>query len=238
MLTTDDAFLEALRTMFIPGTAQVQRLFALRAYLPTVMPASNGDLPDEVALVFYESQDAYHEGTTFVLGRAYQTLHSTIFSFDRSAPDFLPRSKSDFPKPYFDELQIDTPHYLLDTRTDWQTGFSQIFVGRRAELDAVSTFTEYLRRWADDVSAHAPEGLDGLIVCRTDDYVIAWEHWSSKTAAIAGAVAQLAAVTAQVLFQPHEPTEIEGRLDRPYAGLSSIARERSMNIIFPRLAAQ
>ena len=125
-------FLAALGSIFIPATAQLQRLYGLTAYLPTVLPLDkpNG-VPDEIALVFYRSQKAYDDTKLTVPGRAYSSLHSTVFGF--------PQSESGFPGPLGDRLKFDTPYCRsarsrrLDERRD--PGLRRDAPGRRDEPD-------------------------------------------------------------------------------------------------------
>jgi hypothetical protein len=84
-----DDFFSKLGKTFIPVTVQMQRLFGLTAYLPAVMPAAKPEgVPDEIALVFYRSQQAYKGAGDCAGGRAYGLLHSTIFDLDKSISDF------------------------------------------------------------------------------------------------------------------------------------------------------
>jgi hypothetical protein len=73
------AFLANLGSIFLPITMQMQRLYGLTAYLPTVLPLTTpAELPDEIALVFYESQQAYTNTKQYVGGRAYSLLHPAV----------------------------------------------------------------------------------------------------------------------------------------------------------------
>jgi hypothetical protein len=120
---TPSNFLIALGTIFIPVTAQLQSLYGLSAYLPTVLPTSKPDgVPDEIALVFYETQKAYNDTSQIVGGRAYSALHKTVFAF--------PASLSGFPVLLGPAAPaLDQPYYLFTKPVDWQQGFTQVFVG-------------------------------------------------------------------------------------------------------------
>src|SRR5215471_12774693 len=118
-------FLKALGTIFIPVTAQLQRLYGLTAYLPTVLPLSKPDgVPDEIALVFYESQQAYTDTSAIVAGRAYSLLHRTVFAF--------PASQTGFPILFQSTANLGQPYHLFTGAVDWRQGYTQLFVGARA----------------------------------------------------------------------------------------------------------
>ena len=76
-----DDFLTALGSVFIPVTAILQRLYGLTAYLPTVLPKSKpSGVPDEIAIVFYETQQAYNDTKKIVAGRAYSNRCARPYS--------------------------------------------------------------------------------------------------------------------------------------------------------------
>jgi hypothetical protein len=79
-LVKRSVFIEKLGTVFMPMTVQMQRLFGLTAYLPAILPETKSEgMPDEIALVFYQTQGAYHEAKRCVGGRSYSELHQLLF---------------------------------------------------------------------------------------------------------------------------------------------------------------
>lgn len=75
------AFLNALRTTFIPSTYQVMGRFGLVAYIPSVLAAEQAEnIPDETALLVYSSQEQYERAFKSVAGRAYVLLHWAVFN--------------------------------------------------------------------------------------------------------------------------------------------------------------
>ncbi len=101
-------FVERLGQLFMPFTVQMQRQYGLTAYLPAVLPESKeSTIPDEVALVFYRTQECYHEAKRSVGGRAYSELHELVFD--------MPASRSGFPKLLAaDEITPDQPYHLFE----------------------------------------------------------------------------------------------------------------------------
>jgi len=219
-------FLQALGTIFIPATAILQRLYGLAAYLPTVLPVSkpNG-VPDEIALVFYNSQQAYADTTLIVAGRTYSALHKTVFAF--------PASLSGFPVMLGSKLALDTPYFLFSDSVDWQGGFAQVYVGARDPAMPVETFSAGIRKFLQTLKKKRPAGMDGAIACVSEQYVVYWEHWKNETASLKGRIADLAGLSQRVLLQPHAPTPIDSSITAHYPGIPSV-ESRSFNILFPR----
>lgn len=84
-----ETFFEKLGKIFIPFTVEMQRLFGLVAYLPMVLPPDHPEaLPDEVALVFYKTQQAYKYSKKYPAARAYSDLHGLVFDLSASGSGF------------------------------------------------------------------------------------------------------------------------------------------------------
>ena len=148
-----DIFVEHLGQLFMPFTVQMQRQYGLTAYLPAVLPESKeSTIPDEVALVFYRTQQCYHEAKRSVGGRAYNELHELVFD--------MPASRSGFPKLLAaDEITPDQPYHLFERSIDWQNGYCRLFVGtRKADVTA--------RRLSGGRGEGRPPGAGGPTVTR------------------------------------------------------------------------
>jgi len=220
------AFLADLGSVFIPVTAQLQRLFGLTAYLPTVLPVSKPDsLPDEIALVFYETQKAYNDTKLRVAGRAYSLLHSAVFQL----PD---RSQSGFPTKFAGKVEADTPHYLFDDRADWQTGYAHVFVGARKAADTSAQFLKSLAPVMASIQKHRPAGLEGAVVCGSADWVLYWELWADERSSLKGKISDLAGLSAQVLLKPFESVAVETSLTADSEGFK-VKGGSCLNVRFP-----
>jgi hypothetical protein len=219
-------FLSALGTIFIPATAQLQRLYGLTAYLPTVMPLKKPDgVPDEIALVFYNSQQSYLDTKLRVLGRAYSALHAMVFA--------LPQSESGFPILLQGALKFDQPYHLFNNRADWQLGFTQVFVGARRADTTPKQFAASLFKYLTGLRDNCPKGLDGIVVCARENWVLYWEHWKTETASLNGRISDLPKLADRVLLQPYKATPVPSDLSKPYIGLTVKGGE-SFNVQFPR----
>ena len=145
-------FIEKLGTVFMPMTVQMQRLFGLKAYLPAILPETKSEgMPDEIALVFYQTQGAYHEA-----------------------------KRCSFPEMFTGEVQPDKPYHLFPKSVDWQIGSARLYAGTRRSKLKETGFLKRLGQVATDLQK-APGSLDGVIFCATNEWVVWWEHSSERT---------------------------------------------------------
>jgi hypothetical protein len=222
-----DMFVHLLGHVFMPITVQMQRLYGLTAYLPAILVPESKDstMPDEVALVFYRTQECYHEAKRCVGGRAYSELHE--LAFDMSA------SRSGFPKLLAaDEITPDQPYHLFERSVDWQTGYSRLFVGTRKADAASDAFLAGVAKVARQVQAD-PQSLDAAIFSATSDWVVWWDHSPSGIAT--GPVHYLDAVADRVHASSARCLRVPPNLLEPYAGLSLNAPTDFLNLQFPRV---
>jgi len=221
-----DTFVERLGQLFMPLTIQMQRLYGLTAYLPAVLPElKESTIPDEVALVFYRTQECYHEAKRSVGGRAYSELHELVFD--------MPASRSGFPKLLAaDEIASDQPYHLFERSVDWQIGYSRLFVGTRkpdARSDAFLTgVAKVARRVQGD-----PRSLDAAIFSATGDWVVWWDH--SPTGIATDSVHDLDAVADLVHASAARCLRVPPNLLEPYAGFSLNVKTDFLNLQFPRV---
>jgi len=222
-----DMFVHLLGHVFMPITVQMQRLYGLTAYLPAILVPESKDstMPDEVALVFYRTQECYHEAKRCVGGRAYSELHE--LAFDMSA------SRSGFPKLLAaDEITPDQPYHLFERSVDWQTGYSRLFVGTRKADAASDAFLAGVAKVARQVQAD-PQSHDAAIFSATSDWVVWWDHSPSGIAT--GPVHYLDGVADRVHASAARCLRVPPNLLEPYAGLSLNAPTDFLNLQFPRV---
>ncbi len=221
-----DKFVQLLGHVFMPITVQMQRLYGLTAYLPAILPESkDSTMPDEVALVFYRTQECYHEAKRCIGGRAYSELHELAFD--------MPASPSGFPKLLAaDEITPDQPYHLFERSVDWQTGYSRLFVGTRKADAASDAFLAGVAKVARQVQAD-PRSLDAAIFSATGDWVVWWDH--SPTGIATGPVHYLDAVADRVHASAARCLRVPPNLLEPYAGLSLNAPTDFLNLQFPRV---
>jgi len=218
-------FIERLGQLFMPFTVQMQRQYGLTAYLPAVLPESKeSSIPDEVALVFYRTQECYHEAKRAVGGRAYSVLHELVFD--------MPASRSEFPKLLAaDEITPDQSYHLFERSIDWQTGYCRLFVGTRKANATSAAFLAGVAKAARQVQAD-PRSLDAAIFSATGDWVVWWDH--SPTPIATGAEHHFDAVANLVHASAARRLRVPASLLEPYAGLSLNAQTDFVNLQFPR----
>ena len=220
-----DIFVEHLGQLFMPFTVQMQRQYGLTAYLPAVLPESKeSTIPDEVALVFYRTQQCYHEAKRSVGGRAYNELHELVFD--------MPASRSGFPKLLAaDEITPDQPYHLFERSIDWQNGYCRLFVGTRKADVRPDAFLAGVAKVARRVQAD-PRSLDAAIFSATNDWVVWWDH--SPTATTTGPEHHFEAVANLVHASAARRLRVPPNLFEPYTGLSLNAQSDFVNLQFPR----
>jgi hypothetical protein len=220
-----DEFIRRLEQLFMPMTVQMQRLYGLTAYLPAVLPESgSGLLPDEVALVFYRTQECYHESKRCIGGLAYKELHELAFD--------MPASPSGFPQLLSDDVvKPDQPYHLFERSVDWQAGGARLYVGARKADVKPATFLMGVAKIARQVQA-APQSLDAAICCVTGDWIVWWDHAPTQPADpvmyFDGLADRIYAAAPHRLRVPPDLTE-------PYAGISLKVEGDFVNLQFPRL---
>jgi hypothetical protein len=222
--TRRDAFVQRLEQLFMPITIQMQRLYGLTAYLPAVLPEHQSAIPDEVALVFYRTQECYHEAKRCIGGRAYSELHE--LAFDMSA------SHSEFPQLLAsDKITPDQPYHLFDRSIDWQTGYSRLLVATRKPGAGSDAFLAGVAKVARQVQAD-PKLVDAAIFSATSDWVVWWDH---SSVGAAGPVHPLNDVADLVYASAARCLRVPPNLLEPYAGLSLNVQGDFLNLQFPRV---
>jgi hypothetical protein len=219
-----NVFIEKLRTVFMPMTVQMQRLFGLTAYLPAVLPETKSEgMPDEIALVFYRTQGSYHEAKRCVGGRSYSELHQLLFD--------MPASASSFPEMFTGQVQPDKAYHLFPKSVDWQIGSVRLYVGTRRSKLKGAGFLKRLGQVAAELQK-VPGSLDGVIFCATNDWVVWWEHSSQSTPEPNTRFNEIAVE----LFSPvARRVQVPGNLLRPYVGLTLNGRGDFLNTQFQRV---
>ena len=165
-------FLEQLGGVVFPSTVMLMRELGLTAYFPAVPPADRPPgCPDEVAIVFYESQRTYAETSRSVGGRLYSLLHEPVFRQAKNG------SWSAFPAPLTeDPLESRKAYHLFDEAVDWHVGLTRVCIGmRQASQPDVASFHEALRRTCWNLKQD-PGPVDAALMAIDDDYFVFWDH--------------------------------------------------------------
>jgi len=206
--TTPAAFLAQLGETFIPSATIMQPPIGLRAYLPGAFSSDTlpAGVPEETALLFWDSQTAYAATSKTLSGRVYTNTHWRTYD--------MTRSSASWPVALASPLQIETPYMVLDNAVDWMTSNAcQLLVALSAAPDLTSLAT-----WAQGVASSPPTGLTGAYLVVGQSYILWWELWSTDPSdALRTALAANGTVIAKLRG---ETRVINGPFEGEWAGVT------------------
>lgn len=164
-------FYDKLGAVFVPATVKMQIEAGLHAYAPTVLaglPRKPNAVPDETAILFWESQETYWNGFTRLAVRTYTMTHNGVYVMDNN------KSGADFPV-FFDGTALvpEKPVYLFEQPADWMHGAISHLVAARPATADFALFQAAVTKALADIQAHIP--LAGAIACIGGDYLVYWE---------------------------------------------------------------
>jgi hypothetical protein len=215
------AFYQRLNTVFIPATVQLQIDAGLDAYIPTVtagLPDKPVEVPDETAILFWDTKQTYQDAFGTLAVRTYTLTHGAVYTEG---------SHANFPLPFSGELESGQPYHLTAEPADWMHGSVRHLIGGRPE----GTSPEEFRRGVGEVLAGA-DGLAGAIACVDADYLVYWEL-GDPAGADSDTLAALAEHTGWRHVVTAEPIRLEAGLWDPWPGLEVGAGD-SLNMQFER----
>lgn len=158
-------FFERLSTVFVPATVEMQTRIGLDVYIPTIpggLPDKPVTVPDETAILFWNSQETYHDGFKTLAVRTYTLTHGAVYTSE---------SRADFPLFFNGELAVNQPYYLIDKPADWMTGKVQHLV---AQMNGKNVQDELHGLISQLQLIQKSNQLDGAVVCRGPDYIVFW----------------------------------------------------------------
>lgn len=161
-----DEFFSRLGTVFVPATVKMQASIGLESYIPAVpcgLPNKPDAVPDETAILFWDSQDTYKEGFKTLAVRTYTLTHGAVYR---------PPSGADFPTLFAGQLAAEKPVYLVDKPMDWMSGSVRHLLGARPTLKSPDEFRVTIAR---ELCTIQNSGIQGAIACAGDDYLVYWE---------------------------------------------------------------
>ncbi len=221
---TQDDFFTRLNTVFVPATVEMQTRIGLDAYIPTVPAGLSGKpdgVPDETAILFWESQQTYRDGFKTLAVRTYTLTHGAVY-----VPDV---SRADFPLPFAGTVAADQPYYLVDAPADWMKGtVTHLVGGRPASVPSAQFLAQ-----AGEVLAAIPKegGPAGAVFCAGSDYLVYWEL--GQDAAPGGTVSKLQQLTGWSHLATARPTSLPKGLWDDWHGMDIVAGD-SLNMQFRR----
>ena len=144
-------FLSEVGEVFMPGTPLLLQPLGLAGYLPALLPEADptANVPDEVAIIAYASQERYDEARNRnIQGRMYTHTHLAVFD--------MTISRSQFPSAIGDDT-AGAVHafYLNGAEQDWQNDGDVIFWAGQSEKDApAATFLQDVRALGPALAQH------------------------------------------------------------------------------------
>jgi hypothetical protein len=168
-------FVEFLGGVFVPACVLLQPNAGLRAYIPS-MPGPKDKpvlVPDQTALMFWATQQAYGDAFKTPAVRAYTNLHGGGYG---------PGSSAQFPIALADRVAAEQPYYLVDVPADWMLGGVRHLVGARRGTQTSVDFLAAVYAWAAAYRRDRPPAVDGALLCAGESYVLLWEHWPAAVA--------------------------------------------------------
>lgn len=155
-------FFKRLGETFIPSTVEMQIQNGLDVYIPTIpcgLKNKPDTVPDETAILFWDSQQTYHDGFLTLAGRTYTLTHGGCYT---------PESRADFPILFSGKLALNTCYYLIDKSADWMHGNVHHLVAQAPK--------DGLQKYQEIIAGIQERGqVDGAIVCVGDDYIVYWQ---------------------------------------------------------------
>lgn len=210
---TPAEFLRYLGETFVPAATLMQPPIGLRAYLPGIFSAGDlpADVPEETALLFWDSQSAYSASFGTLAERVYSLTHSEVYDMSRSS--------ASFPVALTSPLVVGQPCYLLDQPVDWMTGQAfQLLIdlpgGATAEL------LSELASWAEGVAGSPPAGLAGAYLLVGSAYLVWWELWTAGAEPLATLRDTLSTYGQPLADGPSVPAAITAPLDMVWQGIT------------------
>lgn len=154
-----------MRNDFMSKTVTSAEHKGLIAYLPT-LPPQHIALPDEIALVVYQTKAAYMKLLKDTDWQKYATLHWKYFDSKLS--------KSLKTEPLSGAMKNEHAYDVLQSSANWQKGYAVCCISKKLKQPDA-----YVRAMKTNYS---PRFLTSYLILTTQNYVIEYQLWASKNA--------------------------------------------------------
>lgn len=182
-------FLDRLNIVSVPAMVELQLNIGLDGYIPTVLaglPGKPETVPDETAILFWDSQQAYHDSFSLLAVQTCALADGVAYM-----PDI---SRGDFPLFFAGTLAAGQPYYLVPRPADWMRGRVRHLIGSRPDELTPAQFRAHLGAALTSIQLQA--GLAGALACANDDYLLYWELLSDASDTGSDTIEDLAQFTA------------------------------------------
>lgn len=170
---TDSSFLGAIPN-FMNQTLDLYKGKGLSNYIVGMPPTMKSTyIPDEIALVAFDSEDSYRTLRSTPEGKEYAEAHWDLFNKDNSKSANLEG---------FDgkQLNFEVATDVLGKPVDWSRGVTFFYIGERKKdvslLQFQSVMTHHVQAVKD---AFTPYGIKGYIILLSEHYEIAFMNFDS-----------------------------------------------------------
>lgn len=214
-------FFTRLSTVFVPATVEMQTAIGLDAYIPTI-PAGVKDkppsVPDETAILFWDSQQTYQDGFKTLAVRTYTITHGAVYTKE---------SRADFPTLFAGKIVPGAPSFLIDAPADWMNGTVEHLIGGPPDATNLSDFASQVATVMAGIQSRGAAA--GGIVCVGDSYVVYWQLDGKGDRGLD----DLRALCGWSLLRTARPTKLPAGLWDEWPGMA-IAPGDSFNMQFER----
>ncbi len=121
-------------------------------------------MPDETAILFWQSQATYWNGFSRLAVRTYTLTHGSVYD---------PASRADFPVLFGGTLAKDGPVYLFDQPADWMRGAVTHFIGARPATQDPTAFRNAGATALATIQRTVK--VSGAVASVSDDALVYWE---------------------------------------------------------------
>lgn len=160
---SEQKFMDGLNKKLLPDLIKLAAGKGLNSYTPYVTPKNRGDLPDEIALITYDSEEIYRSLRSTAPGIAYTDLHWDLFKKDVS--------KSTVPVQFEGILETDKAYELDASYEGWKSGTTYMTIYKRNNEDLSSLAKEFAR-------LKNTKGLKNSILLITEKYVYEYRSFN------------------------------------------------------------
>lgn len=159
-------FVRGLNSGFLSTTIKVGGGRGLVGYVPAILPETSPqiNMPNEIALVIYSSEQTYNQIRSTPEGKAYGDSHWDYFDKARG-------SKSLVPEVYKGTIENEHAYDLLQSDADWRRG-EAVFTISKIKGD----FRPYLQLMQN---SFRQTGLVSYIILVQGDILYEYQLWSS-----------------------------------------------------------
>lgn len=174
-------FHKILAEQFIPAIPAAFAYKGLRSYLVAIpKEGSPSWLPDEIALISFESATAYKQTQIAEEEKENSSAYWNLFD-EETSNSLVPHNFKQLGSKAL--VEFDQAYDVMSGPVDWQRGFSTFYIGVRKTRVSHQQFLKKNKYFMEQTrEAFGTKGLVGYLVVISDKYKIAIQNWQSQAA--------------------------------------------------------